>query len=276
MDKTTSEVQVRIHGSPALPSLIYLPGIHGDWTLVSSFRQALNGKLRFVEVAYPRTTSWSLDDYAAGIEKALRREGIAGGWLLGESFGSQPAWVLAGHGGRGLSGLSIDGLVLAGGFVKHPWPWGAKLLRFMTRKAPRGILRPLLQTYAACARLRHRQAPDTLAAVGEFVLNRLHPDDPAAWVRRYSIVADSDVRAVAAMTRIPVFHLAGLFDPIVPGLLVRRWLRKNCPGYRTSKTLCAADHNVLGTAPSKSAAIILGWMAQSGSSANNGEGGAAL
>src|SRR5205807_4431309 len=90
----TDELRIRVQGDGSLPTLVYLPGMHGDWTLVSSFRAAIAGRVRFVEFAYPRTVTWSLDDYAAAIEEALLANGIERGWLLGESFGSQPAWAI--------------------------------------------------------------------------------------------------------------------------------------------------------------------------------------
>src|ERR1035441_7673933 len=90
-------LQLRTHGEASLPTLIYLPGLHGDWTLVGGFLQALAGRVRFVEITYPRTLVWSLDDYAAAIEAALAQNGITSGWLLGESFGSQPLWALVGR-----------------------------------------------------------------------------------------------------------------------------------------------------------------------------------
>src|SRR3989454_8807092 len=90
----TEDLKMRVHGDALLPTLVYLPGMHGDWTLVSSFRAAIAGRVRFVEFAYPRTVTWSLDDYAAAIEEALLANGIERGWLLGESFGSQPAWAI--------------------------------------------------------------------------------------------------------------------------------------------------------------------------------------
>jgi hypothetical protein len=48
MSEVFSRICVRVHGSPALPTLIYLPGIHGDWTLASSFRAGMSGKVCFV------------------------------------------------------------------------------------------------------------------------------------------------------------------------------------------------------------------------------------
>lgn len=89
-------MQLRVHGEPSLPVLIYLPGLHGDWTLIGGFRRALGGKVRFVEITYPRTLIWSLDDYAAAVETVLAENGITTGWLLGESFSSQVVWAMVG------------------------------------------------------------------------------------------------------------------------------------------------------------------------------------
>jgi pimeloyl-ACP methyl ester carboxylesterase len=272
-------VVIRVHGSPTLPALIYLPGLHGDWTLVASFRSAIAGKVRFVEITYPRTRAWSLNDYAAGIEQALLAQGVAKGWLIGESFGSQPAWQIIQRssernkarapGNQSPSpradsgsepGFQPLGLILAGGFVKHPWPWGVKCLRYLNRRIPRAVMRELLRAYATYARFRHRQAADTLANIAEFVVNRQHPDDPGAMDLRYTLIAESDLRPTAEACRLPVFHLAGLVDPIVPGGVVRRWLKANSPGYRGGITLLRADHNVLGTAPVQSANLVLEWI----------------
>src|SRR6266487_4632921 len=174
----SESIQIRVHGEASLPTLVYLPGLHGDWTLVSSFRAAMAGKVRFVEFAYPRTTTWSLDEHAEAIEVALLSRGIVRGWLLGESFGSQPAWQLVGRlvkdqseptdpswkgsppprtsksllpsmdpkcgseswppsdgrDGGGVDGVPltrprfrVEGLILAGGFVRHPVIWAVRM-----------------------------------------------------------------------------------------------------------------------------------------------------
>jgi pimeloyl-ACP methyl ester carboxylesterase len=254
------KVIVRVHGSPALPTLIYLPGLHGDWTLVTSFRRELKGKARFVELSYPRTTTWSLEDYAREIESALLSAGVQAGWLVGESFGSQPAWAMIGRQQRGASPLKLQGLILVGGFVKHPWPWGAKLLRWLSGAMPRPILNTLLHAYATYASFRHRSAPETLAHIQEFVVNRLHPADPAAMQRRYTLILENDLQPIAREMRLPVFQLAGLVDPLVPNWLIGGWLKRNCPGLRGTKTILRADHNVLGTTPAKAAGVVLGWV----------------
>ena len=103
------ELQLRIHGDATLPTLIYLPGLHGDWTIIGGFRHALAGRMRFVEFTYPRTLEWSLDNYAAAIEAALEKNGITTGWLLGESYGSQIVWPLIARGKFRVEGMEPSG-----------------------------------------------------------------------------------------------------------------------------------------------------------------------
>jgi pimeloyl-ACP methyl ester carboxylesterase len=262
MSLSATEFRVRVHGSGHAPTLIYLPGIHGDGTLISGFRHALGSRARFVEVDYPRTTTLSIASYAQGIETTLKAAGIGGGWLLGESFGSQPAWELLKRWQSAESELQIDGIILAGGFVKHSWPCGARLLRTLTAIMPTILLKPLFALYALYSRWRHRDAPGMSAAISEFVTNRLHPDDPPALMHRCTLIAETDLRQAARQATVPVFQLVGLIDPIVPGPLVRRWLRKHCPTLRESHTLYAADHNVLASASKKAVAKILDWISR--------------
>jgi pimeloyl-ACP methyl ester carboxylesterase len=261
-------LQVRVHGDPTLPTLIYLPGVHGDWTLVSSFRAAVTNHFRFVEFTYPRTEEWSLDDYAAGIESALRTNGITHGWLLGESFGSQVVWALlareqARAGAKQeppSAAFKADGVILAGGFVRHPLPWGARCLGSATARTPQWCLKAGLLVYAQYARFRHRRAPETLGNIQEFVQRRQDPDDRRAMRHRLTLIAEHDPRSVARQTQIPVFALAGLVDPLVPNPGVWWWLKKNCPGYRASRMIWRGDHNVLGTAPKLAADQVERWV----------------
>ena len=312
-------LKMRVHGDASLPTLVYLPGIHGDWTLVSSFRAAIAGRVRFVEFTYARTTTWSLDDYARGIEGLLLAKGIERGWLLGESFGSLPAWQVvrrflnrqraqhesrptpgssqegsqrsdalghfpAGEGsqssnalnqfpsweGSGVGfpankvgksvGFQTQGLILAGGFVRHPVIWAVRMAGRVSNRIPMWFVKLFCAVYARYAKFRHKHAPETLASIAEFVANRTREADRQAIVHRYTLIAENDLRLVARQIHFPVFYLAGLVDPLVPWCYVRWWLGKNCPGYRGGKTMWRADHNVLGTAPRASAELIWQWM----------------
>src|SRR5262245_30826967 len=152
----SEELQLRIHGDDSLPTLVFLPGIHGDWTLITSFRARLRGRVRFVEFTYPRTLTWSLDDYAQAVDDALAEHRITRGWLLGESFSSQVAWALL---GLNEARFKPDGLILAGGFARYPVPLLVRLARRLTRGASLTWLTRFLFLYAKYARIRHRHAP---------------------------------------------------------------------------------------------------------------------
>ena len=248
------QLQLRIHGKASLPTLIYLPGLHGDWTLVGGLLQALNGRVRFVEITYPRTLVWSLNDYAAAIEAALAQNGITSGWLLGESFGSQPVWMLV---ERGI--FPARGLILAGGFVKHPMRWGVRLAGRLTGRMSNALFIWIIFSYAKIAKLRYQKSPGTLERIEEFIARRTDLDRRAAQ-HRLHLIADFDPRPIARQTKLPVFGLSGILDPIVPWPFVRRWLKQNCPSLRDYKIIKSADHNVLGTAPRQAASQVLDWM----------------
>lgn len=249
------QLQLRIHGEASLPTLIYLPGLHGDWTLIGGFRHAIGNKVRFVEVTYPRTLTWSLDDYATAIESALAQNGITGGWLLGESFASQVVWMLVAHGK-----FQAQGIILAGGFVKHPMYWTVRLAEKLTGRISTAFFVWIIFGYAKIARFRYRRSPETLEKIDEFVSRRTDLDRRAAQHRMH-LIAQNDPSAIASQTKLPVFGLSGVLDPIVPWPLVRRWLKKNCPALRDYKIIHTADHNVLSTAPADAAKQVLEWIA---------------
>lgn len=252
----SEELQLRIHGEASLPALIYLPGLHGDWTLIGGFREAVRGKVRFVEFTYPRTLTWSLDDYAAAIETALSRNGITRGWLLGESFASQVVWAMVARGK-----FPAQGVILAGGFVKHPMSRSVRLAEKLTGRISTALFVRIIFGYAKIARFRYRRSPETLATIDEFVVRRTELDRRAAQ-HRLHLIAQNDPRPIAGQTRLPVFGLSGILDPIVPWPFTRRWLRKNCPALRDYKIIGRADHNVLSTAPAEAAKQVLEWMNQ--------------
>jgi len=254
--------QVRLHGQQGCPVLVYLPGVHGDWTLVASFRKAVSGQVRFVEFTYPRLANASLADYAQSIETALAENGIAKVWLLGESFGSQVAWELARRNPlqeNVSGGLEIQGIILAGGFVRHPFIASVRAAHWFWNATPIWFFYQFLKLYAAAAPYRHRHAPETLADLHAFVARR-NADDKVALGRRLKLIAENDPRSTAREFHAPVYYLSGGFDPIVPWFSVRRWLRAQCPGFRESKIVTRADHNVLGTEPTESARHILAWI----------------
>lgn len=254
-------LRLRVHRAATRPTVVYLPGLHGDWTLVGAFRAALAGRTTFVELTYPRTVTWRLADYAAAIDEALRAEGLEHGWLLAESFGSQVAWAMlaaAKHGWR------TDGLILAGGFVRYRPRWLVRWGACALRGLPMSVLRGSLRGYVGVVRLMRRGTG--WADLAEFVARRTEADKLAA-AHRLELIAESDWEEVASAARLPVFHLTGLFDPVVWWRPVRQWLRRHCPMFRGSRVIVRSDHNVLGSAPRAAAEQVLRWIAaESGAS----------
>jgi pimeloyl-ACP methyl ester carboxylesterase len=248
------ELQIRVYGNASLPTLIYLPGLHGDWTLVTSFRRALENRVRFVEITYPRTLTWSLDDYAAAVENALRQNGISSGWLLGESFSSQVVWPIMARGQ-----FKAEGVILAGGFVRHPIRAGVRLAERIAGGISLTLLTRIMFGYAKLARFRYRHSPETLSSIREFIERRTELDRQAA-KHRLHLIAQNDFCSVARNVLVPVYAMTGVLDPIVPWIFVRHWLRKNCRALREYRIFWRADHNVLGTAPDAAAKQVLKWI----------------
>lgn len=244
---------VRVHEGPE-PTVVYLPGLHGDWGLIGAFRRALGGRVRFVEFSYPPDADWNLDDYAAAVVTELSARGIGHGWVLGQSFGSQVAWALSRR-----KDFSFDGLILAGGFVRHPWPWGARFMRAVLSRVPAALLRWPMRLYVEAGAVFMRRNPQTVAELRDFVMKRSDADWAAA-ARRLTLVVGSRPEDAARALACPVHYLGGFVDPLVPWPLVDAWLRRHCRDYRGKRILLFAGHNVLGSAPESSAACVLGWL----------------
>jgi pimeloyl-ACP methyl ester carboxylesterase len=249
-------LRLRIHPGSSGPALVYLPGLHGDWTLIGGFRRALRQRIQFVEMTYPRTLNWSLDQYAESIENALSAAGIHGGVLLGESFGSQITWAIAAR-----NRFSCRALIFAGGFVRHPFPPMVRVARWMLGATPASLTKCITVAYAKMLRFRFRHSPEVLETLAEFFQRRTKLDGQAAQ-HRLALIIQNDFCSVARSTQIPTFVLTGLLDPIVPWMFVRRWMRCNCPALREHRIIWQADHNVLGTAPQQAAELIIEWAQQ--------------
>jgi len=248
------QVLVRVHGDESAPTLVYLPGLHGNWRLIGAFRKALAGRVRFVEVSYPPTLEWTSEEYAAAVEEGLTARGIRGGWLLAESFGSTVAWPILAR-----NQFRVRGLVLAGGFVRHPFSLEVRLAERFCGQISFAVLVRLLFGYARVARFRFRNSPETWESIKDFVGHLTEADRQAA-KHRLHLVGLSDSCAIARKATIPVYAVTGLLDPVVPWYWVRRWLKRNCPALRDYQIIWHADHNVLGTAPAAAAERILAWI----------------
>jgi len=254
MTAEAEKMAVRVHGADCGRTLTYLPGLHGDWTLIGRFRKALRGRVRFVEVTYPRTLTWSLEAYAEGVEKALEENGITKGWLLAESFSSAVLWLMVAR-----KRFGVEGVILAGGFVRHPMTWGVRMAERVAGALPLTLLTRILFGYGRLARFRHRNPPETRVSIDEFIARRTKLDQQAA-KHRLHLLTQSDPRPIAREARVPVYGITGLFDPVVPWYWVRRWLKANCPSLREYRVIWRSEHNVLSTAADAAAEQVVEWM----------------
>jgi pimeloyl-ACP methyl ester carboxylesterase len=262
---------IRIHGQAHQPTLIHLPGLHGDWTLLGPFRLALAGRARLVEFTYPSGNEWSLQNYADAVQTALSRRGIVRGWLLGESFSSQIAWHLsAPHKHQPKAVFRPEGLILVGGFVRHPWPMGVRLAHATSSAVPLWLLRTLCRLYVRRAGRHYGDRPEVTSEFAAFVERRAARADRVAMTWRYRLICNNDLRPLVRSVQLPVHHLSGAWDPIVPWWQVRPWLRRHCPGYRGSRIIRRAGHNVLLSAPQESAEQILNWIQAAASEQTRG------
>lgn len=242
---------VQIQGPPDLPTLVYLPGMHGHWSFAHALRKKLEGKVRLVELAYPSVVTWSVTDYARSALNALDEAGITRAWILAESFGSQIAWELTAQN----DAIVWDGLILDGGFIKHPLPWGARFLAWALHRAPKttggflGLVAvPFMRKILKGVPREDRK---------RFPFNNRNR---AAMVARLHLIATHDPRPAALNTTIPVYAMAGFWDILVPMPLVFRWLSKNCSTLRDSRILWFADHATIMSSPESTAKLVLKWM----------------
>ena len=237
------------------PRWFFCPACTAIGRSSAAFARPSADQVRFVEFTYPRTLTWSLDDYAAAIETALAQNGITGGWLLGESYGSQVLWAMVARGK-----FTAQGVILAGGFVKHPLRWAVRLAEKLTGRISDAMVVRLIFAYAKIARFRYRRSPETLANIDEFVSRRTGFDRRAAQ-HRLHLIAENDPRPDRPPDQAAGLWLTGVPDPIVPWPWVRHWLKKNCPALRDYKLIWSGDHNVLSTTPRESTRQVLEWMA---------------
>jgi pimeloyl-ACP methyl ester carboxylesterase len=252
---------MRIDGGNSLPPLIYLPGIHGDWTLLAGFRELAKEKFRLVQFTYPRTQSWSLEDYARAVDEEIRALGVTQAWVLAESFSSQVAWAWLKLAQEEATDFKFKGIILAGGFVRYPIQFNLAAARLFFALAPWRFWKLLFSIYLGYSGFRHRNAGHAGNCAREFI-DRRTPPDIAAMRARLKLIRDGDYRTTAANANCPAYQLAGAIDPVVPALPVRRWLRRNCAKFNGYRSIWPADHNVLGTEPAKALAQIEEWIAR--------------
>ena len=253
------DLQIRIDGDASLPTLIYLPGLHGDWTLLAGFRELAKTRFRLVQFTYPRSLSWTLHDYARAVDGAVTEAGITSGWVLAESYSSQVAWAWLKLAQEKATDFRFDGIILAGGFVRYPIRSSLLFARALFALTPWWLWKAMFAIYLAYSGFRLRNAGPSGNNAREFIARRT-PLDIQAMRARVRLIGEADFRSVAARAVCPVYLLAGVIDPIVATWPVLRWLRKHCRAFKGYRIIWPADHTVLATEPAKSVQQIEKWI----------------
>jgi len=255
--ENSTDLLSRVSGPPTAPVVVYLPGLHGDWTPLWRIREPLARHLRLVEIAYPRAAAnWTLDDYVTRLGDLFDRLGLASVHLLAESFGSLVGWVFAcRHPER------VRSLLVAGGFSVSPGRVRVALAELGLRLFPAALLDKGVDLYLLY--LNRRGFPgNAFRREGEFFPATRTRLGWRATRNRLKIIRQTDLRGRLGELRVPVFYFGGARDIIVPVrreiATLRRHLRPECNFH--SVLFPKAPHPIIPARYRQVARLILAWI----------------
>lgn len=238
--------------APGRPIVVYLPGVHGDWTSFHRIRPFLERDVALVELSYPKSEIAGLPEIAAKIVRLVRALDVRNAHLLGESFGSLVAWRMA------LDAPDLTAsLILAAGFTSPPPLRRAHLAFLALRTMPTPLFELLIDAYVAIQNRLGTGRPTPGEQLSPFFALR-SDDGRLAVARRMETIQHSDLRAELSRIRAPVRYLGGKFDLVVPALREARTI-SSLVGDFESETW-GAPHTLMVTHPERCAAAILRWI----------------
>jgi pimeloyl-ACP methyl ester carboxylesterase len=202
-------------GSPAMPTLVLLPGLDGTGDFFAPLLEALGQGVRTHVVRYPVAGAYDYVTCQPLVRAALPTEGPY--VLLGESFSGPIAISLAAQAPQGLAGI-----ILCCTFAANPRPR-------LTLIRP---LLPFLPFHGTGSSLRLSR----FLVLGRWItpaIRELHQkilaSVPAKTIRsRLEAVADCDVREALASVRLPIICLVARHDRLIPRAAARL-LRQQAP-----------------------------------------------
>ena len=195
-------------GDPSAPVIVYLPGVHGDWTPQVGARPIISRDFHFVETAYPRVEHWTIEDYALALTELLDALEIESAHLVGESFGSLVAWQF------GIANPHrVRSFTLVGGFSRPPRFRVAAAAAVALKSLPTRLLESGIDVYVAgkTAAGEHRE----IFQAGAYPAARTLRGRRAT-ANRMSIIQKAEFRDQLKEVRFPVRYLGGARDVIVP------------------------------------------------------------
>lgn len=255
----STDLLFRISGPAEAPAVIYVPGIHGDWTPLWRIREMLNRNFRLIELAYPHAAAnWTLEDYVARLRAALDRLELGGVHLLAESFGSLVGWgFCCRHPER------VKTLMIAGGFCSTPGRALVALGDAALRLFPARLLDRVVDLYLVYL-VRRGFPADAFRRREDFFPATRTPRGWAATHNRLRIIRDTDVRERLCELRLPVLYFGGARDVIVPVrreiATIERRLHPQC-GFH-SVLYPQAPHAIIPARAKGVAGLIADWVAR--------------
>lgn len=240
------------------PPAIYLPGSHGDPSMLAPARQHLNRELRLHEVTYPRAAEWRLPRYASALEDLMDVLELESAHLIGESFGSMVGLEFGlAHPGR------VRSLTMVGGFCHPVAQRRSSVARRALSHVPGPLLERGLELYTAFRGSRGAVERDLSWAAIPHVASQSHRTRRAV-AGRLAEVGRADYRSVLHRVRFEVRYLGGGADTAVAVRREISLLRNRLPepARFRSHVIAGAPHAVLSTHPRPSAERIVGWIAR--------------
>jgi pimeloyl-ACP methyl ester carboxylesterase len=250
-------------GDRDAPPILYLPGVHGDWTPQVGARPILSRDFHFLETAYPRIETWSIDDYARALKKLLDDLGIESAHIVGESFGSLVMWQF------GVANPErVRSFTLVGGFSRPPRFRVAAAAAAALRTLPTQLLESSIDLYVSgkSAMGEVRESFDS----GVYPAVRT-PRGRRATANRMSIIQASDFTEQLKEIKFPVRYLGGAKDIVVPVRREIATLLAHLPPHCDfrSELVPGAPHAMIASHPQQTVEHLTRWVREI--EAKNGE-----
>ena len=241
-------------GDPRAPPILYLPGVHGDWTPQVRARSMLSRDFHFLETAYPRIENWSIDDYGHALKELLDGLGIESAHIVGESFGSLVAWQFGiVNPGR------VRSFTLVGGFSRPPRFRVAAAAAAALKSLPTNLLESAIDVYVA-GKSAAGERRETFKS-GAYPATRT-PRGRRATATRMTIIQESDFRDQLKEIDFPVRYLGGARDIVVPVRREIATLLARLPPHCDfqSVLVAGAPHAIIVSHPQQTVEHISRWV----------------
>lgn len=258
---TYGNVQIEVHETSTKENvIIILPGLHGDCSHLTSFLQEFNtSQVITVKYLSSKRNKNTIEEYADSLFCALSIINAREGFIIAESFGSQVAWRFLELLKKNTAPFTfqVKALILAGGFLSHPFPRLVRLFSYLYGKARVSWLNLAFRAYFGFV----SKATGAKKLPNTFFEERSSLQDQKALISRMELM-QNDFRKIAENIRCNVYLLVGFWDVIaVPWPLNYFYLNKYCPKFEAKWDYCFwGDHAVLYSEPKKSASIIKNWI----------------